>query len=435
MGRKSVFLLIGILLIALIVGAAFFRSTTLERRIGASLKGGPDIQFEPPYTPEFLEGIRFPSEILALSQNHKREVLTGKDLVRRFEELDYPDTELVIKRARSILGKVGSSTPAAWIVPPVIDITAPHPDLKRLRDFSRIQALIGRYLIAAGRPGEGVDVLLSAAHSGAMACFEHPERVTLIVSMIARAMIGIAAEGFILAARDLSPDRGRAKEIREALVHAGGLLPPLSYSYGLERKFIGSLSAAYRKLASSTHSAEALARADAYDEVAIKAEPHLAKLMDPWIPFEDLPWSQGWPKLTVVPRNNEEYMADHFSLSGPGGLLRKLVDPYDSVAGVMLSISVPIPTGAFKAAWQANQKIEGASTVLALEAFRREKGALPRSLQELGTWLGNPLGEDFFTGKALSYDHRGPSLWSIGPDLATGTVDDVWLLPLEKLVK
>ncbi|HNW36491.1 MAG TPA: hypothetical protein PKM25_16255, partial [Candidatus Ozemobacteraceae bacterium] len=302
-------------------------------------------------------------------------------------------------------------------------------------DYARIQAVIGRYLIAKGRPVEGTALLESVAHIGPAICLEHPERNFLITQMIARALVGVAAEGFILAAADLHPGRDQARAIGESLRHAIALLPPLSYSFSLERKVIPSFPAAYRKQAERTHSARGLIRAAEFEQVAAKAEPHLKKLFDPWTPLLDLPWSEAWPKLFEAARANDDYINKYISVEGPANYIRSLLDPSESAARIMLSIVIPSPAGAFKGIWQTHQKIEGARTVLAIEAFRKERNRLPGTMTELAAWWGTAIGEDYFSGRSLLYDSKRPSLASVGPDQMPNTTDDILFLPLEDLVK
>lgn len=436
MKRKSVFLVLAILLVTGgIAGFAYSRFLTIDRALRAVVNDGSDLTFEPKYDPGFLKGIPFTPELITLAQNHKREVLVGNDLVRRYEELNYSGQAAVLANGNALMNGFASSAPILWKAPETIDICAAAPDLKRVRDYVRMQAFIGRYLIAKGRKEDGILLMKSVAYIGAQICQEHPERVTLILQMIARAVVGIAAESFILAAADLRPDRDQAKAIGSALLHANTLLPPLSHSFRLERKVIPSFPAAYRKQAARMPSSQGARRAEEFELVAAKAEPHLKKLIDPWIPAMDLPWPEGSRKLSEAAVENEKYIKENIELSGPVSYFRPLIDPYEAIAGIMLSIVLPSMRNPFWVVWNSYQKIEGAQTVLAMEAFRREKDRLPATMAELSAWWGEPIGRDIFSGKPLAYDSKRPALSSAGKDQLPDTSDDIRFLPLEDLVK
>ena len=166
-----------------------------------------------------------------------------------------------------------------------------------------------------------------------------------------------------------------------------------------------------------------------------KLEPHLQKLFDPVIPLLDQPWSEGWLKIASAVKANDEYMNTTICLNGPVAYVRGLLDPFEASAQIVLKNGLPSFSGAFQGIWRTYQMIEGARTVLAIEAFRKEQQRLPATLTELTAWWGTAIGDDFYSGKPLLYDPDRPSLASVGPDQKDNTSDDIHILPLEDLVK
>lgn len=435
MHRPSYLFLALLIAAAAVLGIAHNRFTRLNRAVNYNLGNKTDLWFEPAYDPPFLKRVMFPPDLLQLTQDHRRQALSGAKLVGRYGAVIHGDRDLVIKRGLAVLEALASASPIVWTASETFDICAATPDKKRCRDFARTLALIGHYLIAKRRTAEGVDLLRSVAYIGPAICLDCPGRVTLVPQMVARAIVGIAADGFMLASPDLRPNRDQAKAIGATLLHAISLLPPISHSCRLERRFIPSFPAAYRKQAGTPPAAESLQRAEAFDRVVARAEPHLEHLIDPWIPLMDLPWNEGWPKISEVDKANERYLHDAVSPAGPWSYLQRFIDPYEAVADILLSVAIPTVGKVYKGIWQIHQRVEAARTVLALEAFRREKNRLPGTLAELASWWEAPLGVDYFTGRPLLYDPRLPSLSSVGGDQKAGTSDDLRFLPLTDLVK
>jgi len=428
--RRSLYLLFVILLCAAAwTGNAHLRFVRLSKLTDAQ------IRLESKYDPPFLKGVAFSTEIIEAGKNLEWKHLTGNALIRRYEALNNQNQATVVAHGLAVLKNLASSTPITWNVPATVDICAATPDFKYIANFVRTQALIGRYLIAKGQSAQGAAVIESIAYIGAAICLTHPERNSLLPLTVAQSIVEIAAKSFILSTADFHPDRVQAKAIGEKLLHAASLLPPLSYSLSLERKYLSGFLAAYRKQAEKAHSSDETKRAAEFEQMLAKMEPHMQKLYDPIIPLLDLSWSEGWPKILSAVKANEEYMKNNISVSGPVAYVRGLLDPFESSAQIMLNLGLPPFSRIFQSQWKISQMIEGARTVLAIEAFRTEQQRLPATLTELTTWWETPIGNDLFSGKPLIYDPKRPYLASVGPDQKDNTSDDIDILPLKDPVK
>lgn len=74
-------------------------------------------------------------------------------------------------------------------------------------------------------------------------------------------------------------------------------------------------------------------------------------------------------------------------------------------------------------------KLRGGALAVALHAYYNENGSWPADMAAVAAWLGVPsLPQDPFTAAAWNYNASGPSLLSSGPDLQTGTPDDLQFL-------
>ncbi|MBF0545656.1 MAG: hypothetical protein HQM08_14530 [Candidatus Riflebacteria bacterium] len=434
---KRIFLVAFILFLLAcgVAGCAVVRFLFLSKIMAGSSDEVSDLQFAPKYTPEAIKKISFPQNLVLLSQNSDREVLSGLNLIQKYEALKYSEQKEACDCGISIKETMAKKPLKVWAIPDQIDVCRGPADFKRAREFARVEALIGQYLIAKGNASEGVPLLLGVAYLGSNLCLEHPERVSLILQMVARAIFNIAANGFISSAKDLHPDREMVKMISEHLNRARTLLPPLSLSYRMERKVISGFAEAYKKQAEGIKAAGGKIYSEEFATIAEKAEPHLKELFDKWFPFLDLPWKEGWAHLSQSAQENDRYMQENLELSGPMSYLKRLIDPYEAVAGIMLSIMVPNSAGGFRAVWESNQRIEGAITVLALEAFQNEKGRAAASIEELADWWKSPIGRDFFAEKSLTYIPDKSALSSVGVDGKPDTKDDIIFLPLEKQIK
>ena len=77
--------------------------------------------------------------------------------------------------------------------------------------------------------------------------------------------------------------------------------------------------------------------------------------------------------------------------------------------------------------------LRGGALAVALHAFHQEKGSWPADLGEVAAWLGVPsLPQDPFAAAAWTYNASGPSLLSPGPDLQTGSPDDLQFLKVPR---
>lgn len=433
MNRFHLFIAAALLAIVVFVGTSFWTFRGLDRAVNGALNDGTDLEFEPKYIPTFTAGLGFPDDVKALAQVKAETLLTGADLAKRYEALRFTSQERLIKQCCAVKSALEKRSPHVWTLPTIINICAASPDFHAVRDFGRVSGLVGRYLIASGKTGEGVELLESIAFLGPSLALDYPERATLILHMISIALFGIAADSFTIAAGDLKPDHAQALAIGESLDRAFSLLPPMSYPVGLERLVIPSFPEAYRKRAMKTGAGTQLEAE--FKRVAAAAEPHLKMIFDPWIPALDMSWKGGSAVLSKVQKNNDLYLREHLSLDRPMSYVRRLTRPHESVAATMLQITLPNCEGAFRGAWKTYQRIEGAKTVLALEAFRKEIGRLPATIEELAAWWKKPIGRDLFADTAMQYDPKRPSLSSVGPDEKPGTSDDVVFLPLEGMVK
>lgn len=73
--------------------------------------------------------------------------------------------------------------------------------------------------------------------------------------------------------------------------------------------------------------------------------------------------------------------------------------------------------------------LRGGALAVALHAYHNENGNWPADLGEVASWLGvASLPQDPFTAAAWNYNASAPSLLSPGPDLKTGTPDDLQFL-------
>ncbi len=107
--------------------------------------------------------------------------------------------------------------------------------------------------------------------------------------------------------------------------------------------------------------------------------------------------------------------------------------PETSYREMLLGMLLPNLDVLYITAVKTRAMLSGGALAIALHAFRQENGTWPADLGEVASWLGVPsLPQDPFTAAAWSYNASEPSLLSPGPDLQTGTPDDLQFLKVPR---
>lgn len=163
------------------------------------------------------------------------------------------------------------------------------------------------------------------------------------------------------------------------------------------------------------------------DEERLK--PYETILLNGWRQALSKPWSE-MRRLVAV--HEKVVVAWRDSLSSPGPRwLAWLFQPGKAQIELLLAdLQAPF-TRFLLQEYEGRQCLRGAGAVLAVLGFKRQHDRWPSGWAELEAWLGMKLPNDLYTSGPLGYSFANPPrIFSPGPDLATGTTDDLVFLPL-----
>jgi len=114
-------------------------------------------------------------------------------------------------------------------------------------------------------------------------------------------------------------------------------------------------------------------------------------------------------------------------------IFKYVIAPETAFLETILGVQMPNLDTLYIASVKTRAMLRGGALAVALHAFHQEKGSWPADLGEVAAWLGVPsLPQDPFAAAAWTYNASGLSLLSPGPDLQTGSPDDLQFLKVPR---
>ncbi|NLI78394.1 MAG: hypothetical protein GX442_18395 [Candidatus Riflebacteria bacterium] len=324
---------------------------------------------------------------------------------------------------------------ASWPVPAPdpahVHFLAPMPDWRGGRAAGRFWCLLAWHLARHGDPGEA---LLAACGPAILAGHQEAREtqvagLTLISKMIGTALRRMSGQALQAIAPVIRPTKAQAVDLlrwvetceahslslARALHNEMNFLPSVGYYGELEIQSGDAMKIYGRNPSALMRVLRNKALVDSY----------LDPILGECIRACDEPYPVAVGRIKGAMARIEDLQATLFrpGLHWLGFLLR----PERACLEMILCLATPNITGAYGQVVLAQAQVRGGAAAVAIQAFRQEWGCWPSSLADLEGWMdGVALPTDPFTGGSFGFvAGNRPALTSPGPDLATGTADDL----------
>lgn len=305
------------------------------------------------------------------------------------------------------------------------------PAFDDIRDAAHFWYVIARLQADRGNQRQAIWTLLGVALLGRLL---DPVQITQIpFANIGRAITAdcrrTAAAGLIEIAPSLSLPREDLQAVIDLLSQLGEGLPialvaeqqiffPFFVSQAMVKEMTGGIRLGSRL--------EPILRLLG-DEQGLK--PYETILLKGWRQALSKPWGE---MRRLVAAHEKAVIAWRDALKWPGPRwLAWLFQPGKAQIELLLAkIEAPFTTFLLQD-YEGRQCLRGAGAVLSVLAFKRQYDRWPSGWSELESWLGMKMPNDLYTDGPLGYSFANPPrIFSPGPDLATGTSDDLVFMPL-----
>ena len=333
-------------------------------------------------------------------------------------------------------------------VPEPISPSALSPQLpafEEIHDAARFWYVIARLQADRGNQRQAIWTLLGVALLGRLL---DPVQVTRMpFADIGRPIIAdcrkLAAAGLIEIAPTLSLPREDLQAVLDLLWKLEEGIPVATVAE--QQVFFPFLvsQAMVREMAGGIRFGPQLAQVFRLFGDEQRMKPYEAIFLSQWRQALAKPWKE---RLPLVAAHEKAVTAWRQALQFPGPRwLAWLFQPGKARIELLLA-RTPTPfTGFLLLDNEGRQCLRGAGAVLAVLAFKRQFDRWPSGWPELEAWLGMKLPPDLYTSGPLGYAppvlgggtplfgglfSSSPRIFSPGPDLATGTADDLVFLPL-----
>jgi len=286
-------------------------------------------------------------------------------------------------------------------------------DFRKTRETATLLGAAARLARIEGRPVEAARTATASwAVARQLVSYDKQHAgLSLISAMMAIACINVGTLELMDGGLDSDWSDEIFAEVRPRLEAMDGLFSLVGTGMALERTMVPGFfrlqaeKARERGLAPLMPIEDVVARVDGYIPPAETYEMPYLKARQAQAPYE------------------RRVEADLQGRKGPWFYLRGLYRPGELIVDVLCSIAIPNFNRAFELDCACRARLHGCYAVFAVESFRRRRGRLPRTLDELAEDVPRHMLLDPFTGGLLAYDHDGPDyrLWTPGAD-GTGPV-------------
>ncbi len=313
-------------------------------------------------------------------------------------------------------------------LPEKIDVAKGTYNYRLIRETARIFGFLGRYYSVSGDSSMAIRAVLSCATLSTAPLLNKPERCSLIGYMIAISTLKIAGQSLIDISKEISPNKKVVKVVFDSFKKLKEQLPSLFFVSQMEKKAVTSMDYPYElqkellKKKGVSNPAERLKPVMEFMKELYKQK------VDNDLIYLEKPFYVGIEKIKELEDRMRLFQEKYFGpFKNPG--IFDLLFPAKILAKVLFQFSFPNYKNAYIKQNEAFQILEGGVAVLALYAYKNEKGSFPDDLDALDKWLGFEVSGDHFSGKKLLYKNSPLELFSVGVDLKAGTSDDFMLLP------
>ncbi len=327
---------------------------------------------------------------------------------------------------------------ASWpVMAPELELRhplAPEPNYRIVRDSARFWCLLAWDLAHQGQPRSALLAACGPAILGAHMEIRETQvgGTTLIGLIIGAAFRTMAGQALAELAPVVKPSKNLAREVLEWIKVIERREVPFARALRSGKKLIPSVVHYLQREIENGYARQAYGREPRVLVRAFSNQSLIDFYLDPIFGEAIKAIKEPYPLAKKRLQGASEKLAALTRRANSIGWqwIGYLVRPSRLCLEWFLSISTDNPAKGYDRWIGSKAFLRGGAAAVAVHAFHEERKAWPSTISELVTWLGvEALPIDPFTNAPLAYQPGvEPRLFSPGPDLATGTADDLEFL-------